>query len=301
MEAFPIEIRIYGAFEARPPPSSTSFANPRPMATTVWHIDQLDHPFIAALIDRGIPAGHRFTMSQADYETGVVRYEQLLSAFPNGLLPPKAATRVEVTLTTRWRSAAKHEGTNLHLQVVGPNEHVRTFPDGSGTVTVAVHHLLSGRPSTPYAATLKAWKHGTEQHDDPGDLGIEGGYWVTLHDAVRAVLHIAGSIQPGHETVHICGRRWWSATDTWQELAMLSSRNAAGLYGIFTTDHLSNGASVPIGVTDVSNPTSLPPDRPDLGPLHRLLNESTGEGWRPNTPLRQGLMQALADMVDHEH
>jgi len=270
------------------------------METTVWHIDQLDHPFIAALIDRGIPAGHRFTMSQTDYETAVVRYEQPLSAFPNGLLPPKAATRVDVTLTTRWRSAAKHEGTHLHLQMVGPNEDVRTCTDGSGTVTVAVHHLLSGHPSTPYASTLEAWKHESEQQEGPGESGIGGGYWVTLHDAVKAVLHIAGSIQPGHETVHICGRRWWSATDTWQELVMLSSRNAAGLYGTFTADHLSNGASVPVGVTDVSSLDGTMVERPNLGPLHRLLNESTGEGWRPNTPLRQGLMQALADMVDHE-
>jgi hypothetical protein len=270
------------------------------MDTTVWYVDDLDHPFVHALMERGIPAGHRFTMAQADVETASRRFEQTLAAFPDGIAPPQHDPQVNVTLQTRATPPSNPKGTHIQLRLLGPHEPEQASTGDAGTVTIAIHHLLSGHLSTPYGSMLRAWRDETEQREQPRELEIQGGHWVTLHDAARAVLRIGNKVNVGQGVIHVCGRRWWSAKDTWQELSMLSSRNAAGLYGTFTTDHLAKGVTVPIVVTEVTQRERKPPKRPDLGPLHRLLIESTGEGWRPNTPLRQGLMQALADMVERE-
>lgn len=270
------------------------------MDTTVWHIDDLDHPFVHALMERGIPAGHRFTMAKADVETASRRFRHALEAFPDGIVPPWLDPQVNVTLQTRANPPSNPQGTHIKLRLLGPHEPDQTSTGNTGTVTVAIHHLLSGHPSTPYSDILRAWRDETEQREQPPELEILGGHWVTLHDAARAVLRIGNKVSVGEGTIHICGRRWWSAKDTWQELSMLSSRNAAGLYGTFTTGHLASGVTVPVTVTEVTQRERQPPARPDLGPLHRLLIESTGEGWRPATPLRQGLMQALAEMAEHD-
>ena len=39
------------------------------------------------------------------------------------------------------------------------------------------------------------------------------------------------------------------------------------------------------------------PTRPDLGPLHSVLKEINGEGWRQTQPIRQALMIYLASLV----
>ena len=270
------------------------------MDTTVWYVDDLDHPFVHALMERGIPAGHRFTMAQADVETASKRFKHALDAFPNGIVPPRLDPQVNVTLQTRTKPPSNPLGTHVLLRLLGPQEPDQNFTDNADTVTIAIHHLLSGHPSTPYGDILRRWRDETVQSEQPCDLEIKGGHWVTLHDAARAVLRIGNKVHVGQEAIHICGRRWWSAGDTWQELSMLSSRNAAGLYGTFTTGHLASGVTVPVTVTEVTQLERQPPERPDLGPLHRLLVESTGEGWRPATPLRQGLMQALAEMAEHD-
>ena len=268
------------------------------MNTTVWYIDDLDHPFVHALMERGIPAGHRFTMAQAKIETASRRFKHALAAFPDCIVPLQSDPQVNVTLQTQVEPPLDPQGTHIKLRLLGPHEPQQDPTGDEGTVTIAIHHLLSGHPSTPYGAVLRTWRDETEQRGEPGGLEIQGGHWVTLHDAARAVLRIGDKVEAGQETIHICGRRWWSAEDTWQELSMLSSRNAAGLYGTFTTDHLAKGVTVPVAVTEVTQHERQPPKRPDLGPLHRLLIESTGEGWRPTTPLRQGLMQALAEMAE---
>lgn len=270
------------------------------MDTTVWYIDDLNHPFVHALMERGIPAGHRFTMAQADVETAIRRFKNALESFPDGIVPPQVDLQVTVTLQTRTDPPTNPRGTHVVLRLLGPHEPEQDLSNDADRVTIAIHHLLSGHPSLPYGGVLRTWRDETEQREQPSDLEIEGGHWVTLHDAARAVLRIGNTIKAGQETIHICGRRWWSAKNTWQELSMLSSRNVAGLYGTFTTDHLAKGFTVPVTVIEVTQGERPPPHRPDLGPLHRLLIESTGEGWRPTTPLRQGLMQALAEMAEHD-
>lgn len=270
------------------------------MNTTVWYVDDIEHPFVHAMIERGIPAGHRFTMAQADVETASIRFNHALEAFPGGIVPPWADPQVNITLQTRAEPPLNPQGTHIELRLLGPHEPDQRPTGNPGTVTIAVHHLLSGHLSTPYGGILRTWRDETEQLAQPRELEIQGGHWVTLHDAARAVLRIGNKVNVGQEAIHICGRRWWSAKDTWQELSMLSSRNAAGLYGTFTTDHLASGVTVPVAVTELTQRERPPPERPDLGPLHRLLIESTGEGWRPATPLRQGLMQALAEMAEHD-
>ena len=43
--------------------------------------------------------------------------------------------------------------------------------------------------------------------------------------------------------------------------------------------------------------TGLQNNRPDLEPLHELLLEITGDGWRPLIPLRTAMMALIADLL----
>ncbi|MEK9652047.1 MAG: hypothetical protein VW102_07615, partial [Poseidonia sp.] len=94
---------------------------------------------------------------------------------------------------------------------------------------------------------------------------------------------------------HVSGRRYWSAEETREEFLALARRTDAGRTGNFAIHHLETAQiqSVSVEAVDSSNPT---PERPDLGPFHRHLEATTGEGWRPTTPLRQTLMLVLAEL-----
>ena len=39
-------------------------------------------------------------------------------------------------------------------------------------------------------------------------------------------------------------------------------------------------------------------ERPDLNPLHQILLDLTGDGWRPLIPLRTALMSLIAGIMD---
>ena len=97
------------------------------------------------------------------------------------------------------------------------------------------------------------------------------------------------------EGIEMCGRREWSSTDSQAEFEMLWQRTNQGLTGNFTAETLfgheiAGMEAKPIGHIDA--------ERPDLNPLHQILLDLTGDGWRPLIPLRTALMSLIAGIMD---
>ena len=265
------------------------------MNRAVWSIDDPSHPVLWMMMERGIPSGHRFLVPPHRLEDVEASLAALLEAFPGAIKAHTQQAIEHITVLTDINHPRYCEDGTIGLTMIGPKDTMEPPPQGTN---VAVHHVLSAAGGTPYSGVLKGWQAAIEAtQDPPTTLGIDGAYWVTLADAAGALLRLGNELYNHDGIVNICGRRWWSAEDTWKELSMLSSRNSAGLYGTFTPEHLEGGLEVPVKVEDLSTAGHIAPHRPDLGPLHTLLETATGEGWNPTTPLRLGLMMVLADLA----
>ena len=118
-------------------------------------------------------------------------------------------------------------------------------------------------------------------------------YWVSVIDAANAIAHIAKS-EIKISQMNLCGRREWLPEDSKAEFDMLWSRTNQGLSGNFTAETLFGHEIAGMHAKPISPDTN---SRPDLDPLHKVLVDTTGDGWRPLVPLRTALMTLIADMI----
>ena len=93
----------------------------------------------------------------------------------------------------------------------------------------------------------------------------------------------------------MCGRREWLPQDSQAEFEMLWARTNQGLSGKFTAETLfgheiAGMVAKPIHEKEIQ--------RPNLTPLHELLLELTGDGWRPLIPLRTAMMTMIAGLLE---
>ena len=99
------------------------------------------------------------------------------------------------------------------------------------------------------------------------------------------------SNHPNPSQVNIAGRRSWGSEQVFEELGMLYNRTIAGQSGDFTTKDLTSPSTPSIELVPVDQ--SRQNIRPDLKSLHKSLILADGDGWRPLTPIRTGLMHFL--------
>jgi len=123
------------------------------------------------------------------------------------------------------------------------------------------------------------------------DITADVGWWVAEVDVADAISRLILSDHPNHSEVNIAGRRSWDTGQVFEELEMLYNRTIAGQSGEFTTKHLSSPSTPNIELVPVEQ--SRQNNRPDLKSLHESLVLADGDGWRPMTPLRAGLMHFL--------
>tara|TARA_B100000945_G_scaffold272144_1_gene234408 strand:+ start:1160 stop:1831 length:672 start_codon:yes stop_codon:yes gene_type:complete len=121
------------------------------------------------------------------------------------------------------------------------------------------------------------------QNEDPR-------FWVNARDVVDALSVICLSEGTSSLTgqVRMSGRRAWISEDVYDEIRILWERYVNAVNHSHTVDSLS-GTPSPVRGIDVEKP-----DSPDLGPLHQVLTEISGEGWHPLVPLRTSLMELIA-------
>ena len=111
-------------------------------------------------------------------------------------------------------------------------------------------------------------------------------YWVHIRDVERAEKELRAHNEHGEYT--ICGRRAWSQQMVLSEIQLLWNRYNASILGTHSAETLG----------DIPSPASSSVDgraeRPDLNPLHEALLRCGGDGWRPLTSIRVGIMECIA-------
>ena len=151
---------------------------------------------------------------------------------------------------------------------------------------VIVHDLIPTRQDKWMPQEILYWSKQVEFQSD-------SRYWVSVIDAANAIAHIAKSKKTVSD-LHMCGRREWLAKDSKTEFDMLWSRTNQGLSGEFTAETLFGHE---IAGMEAKPITGMQNNRPDLEPLHELLLQITGDGWRPLIPFRTAMMALIADLL----
>ena len=150
----------------------------------------------------------------------------------------------------------------------------------------------------------------------PSDIALNKQHWwvgeVDVIEALSTILSKPNYIM-AHSNIHICGRRSWKFKDILSEYELLINRTQDGQTGHFSPENLANLRPPGIelqelgtGLVKLESMDEIEelrieeltlPTRPDLGPLHSVLKEINGEGWRQTQPIRQALMIYLASLV----
>ena len=151
---------------------------------------------------------------------------------------------------------------------------------------IVIHDLIPTRVDKWVPEEIVQWSKQKEVECQPR-------YWVSVIDAANAIAHIAKS-EIKISQMNLCGRREWLPEDSKAEFDMLWSRTNQGLSGKFTAETLFGHEIAGMHAKPISSETK---SRPDLDPLHEVLVDITGDGWRPLVPLRTALMALIANML----
>ena len=151
---------------------------------------------------------------------------------------------------------------------------------------IIIHDLIPTRVDKWMPEEIVQWSKQKEVECQPR-------YWVSVIDAANAIAHIAKS-EIKISQMNLCGRREWLPEDSKAEFDMLWSRTNQGLSGKFTAETLFGHEIAGMHAKPISFETN---SRPDLDPLHEVLVDITGDGWRPLVPLRTALMALIANML----
>ena len=180
---------------------------------------------------------------------------------------------------------------NIEAILVTPNLDSMQADVGEFDSHFIIHHMIPS-DSSPH------WNN--QLLDDMIDSLFDGnvfnsddqiGWWVAEQDVADAICRLIVSEHTSPKRVNFTGRRSWKAEQIFEELEILYKRTIAGQSGSFTSEHLSTPITPNIELVAVEQ--SVEYKRPDLKNLHESLVLADGEGWRPMTPIRTGLMHFI--------
>ncbi len=164
-----------------------------------------------------------------------------------------------------------------------------SFDDSDADIVVGkdllIHDLLPSRADKWMAPELIGWVNGKPIIGPPR-------YWLSVIDAANAIAHITRA-EKKVDSIHMCGRREWACKDSKSEFEMLWQRTNQGISGNFTAEVLFGHEIAGMEAKPIVDEINL---RPDLDPLHQLLLDLTGDGWRPLIPFRTALMSLIAGL-----
>ena len=150
-----------------------------------------------------------------------------------------------------------------------------------------VHDLIPLRADKWLAPEIVSWSNGE-------DIECGSRYWMSVIDAANAIAHIVKA-ELKIDRIEMCGRREWLAQDSKSEFEMLWQRTQQGVSGNFTAETLFGHEIAGMEAKPISIDSET---RPDLDPLHDLLLDLTGDGWRPLVPFRTALMSLIAGLLN---
>lgn len=260
----------------------------------MWLAGNVEHALVSAVLERGMQEGLTFAAPSPLFEHLQQRYAVELQAFPSSLLPMNDETSPDWTL-----SLAEQEKQNeikpvgRHMVISTAQEHM--IADTSNIVAVHVHDMLPPLSGFHDAAMFEAWA----MNNKPPPLSSGGPrYWCDRSDLAHGIVELLKGA-PERGVYNLAGRRAWSIEETYSEFAALMQRTSAGQSGDFNIEHLVATGIPTVKVVELERTTEVN-QRPSLTTIHAFLEASTGEGWRPRTPLRQSLMFTIA-MLESDH
>ena len=182
------------------------------------------------------------------------------------------------------------ETTSKPLILVRPWSSTAEKPllnDAFPNVTISIRDLLiPGKASAWGPSDVNSWIDSLFSNGVPDD-NIPSRFWVSLSDAIEAILTLIESKDIFGEEVLLSGRRYWSSRELINELELLWRR-----FVKIKSDE--------IRITDleVQEPLLLESkfdgEKPNLSRLHSLLKGVNDYGWVAKTPMRVTLMKCLA-------
>lgn len=187
------------------------------------------------------------------------------------------------------RNSTMLEFSTANLGVEG-NGYSISFDGSDADIVVGkdllIHDLLPARIDKWLAPEILSWANGD-------NVETRSRYWLSVIDAANAIAQILKA-EIKLNGIHMCGRREWLSVDSRAEFEMLWQRTNQGISGDFTADTLFGHS---IAGMDAKPINEADGERPDLDPLHEILLELTGDGWRPLIPFRTGLMNLIAGLL----
>jgi hypothetical protein len=190
----------------------------------------------------------------------------------------------------RERNRTLLEYSDVSLQETGSGFSI-SFDGSDADIVIGkdlmIHDLLPTRADRWLSPEIQKWIDG-----EPFET--ESRFWVSVIDAANAIAQIAKA-ELKVEGMHMCGRREWSSNDSRAEFEMLWERTNQGITGNFTVETLFGHE---IAGMDAKPITHIDAERPNLNPLHEILLQLTGDGWRPLIPFRTALMALIAGIIE---
>lgn len=259
------------------------------MVDIACRVDQAQHPLIQAIVQRGILAGFRFFFDVSnDQVLPFLEAEQ--RAFPDAFHPLEHAP-LDAVWVMLPSNEPSHDQPKRRRVIVHSNK--TALSTEGDDVLLVVHDVLPPLPSTADGERFASWANTVQARTLPNNLDDAGRYWCSVNDVANAAVEMLKDVQSLPPLIHVAGRRYWSMEDTWKEFSQLYERTLAGLSGEFHTHHLTSTGGPEVHAVQLTEATKQP-KRPDLSVLNELMEERTGEGWRPTVPLRQSLMLVIA-------
>lgn len=262
-----------------------------------YHLTKPGHSLSRAILERGIPRGFCFSVEEEAYEATKNSLGSLLELFPDSLTHPVMPHSKSERFVMIHYDKPPSRPTVASQDIVIDID--RSIADiHSGDINISICNMLSIHAHDGIDACMDKWfERASSGKEKPSTQN--GHYWCSAQDVAEALLRAFPFMSPGHEPYTISGRRYWPAEDTWTEVKLLADRTLAGQSGQFKLKHLldEGGPAVEVEVLDGHNTRR---QRPNISRFHELLEENTGEGWNPRTPLRQSLMLLLAEWTDEQ-
>ncbi|MGB2080723.1 MAG: hypothetical protein ACPHZ6_02965, partial [Poseidonia sp.] len=258
-----------------------------------YHLVNPGHSLSRAILERGIPGGIRFSVEEERYDAIRDSLGSLLELFADALTHPMMPHADDDRLVMIYYNTPPRHDKDHQIIVIDIDENIADYcPEN---INISITDMLSIQPLDGTNACMNTWFERARSGDE-SPSAQSGHYWCSAQDVAEALLRAFPFMTPGLEPYTVSGRRYWPSKDTWTEIKLLADRTLAGQSGQFELKHLldDGGPAVEVEVLDGRETRR---QRPNISRFHELLEENTGEGWNPRTPLRQSLMLLLAEWV----
>ena len=260
----------------------------------VWLAGNVEHALVSAVLERGMQEGLTFAAPSPLFELLQQRYAVELQAFPSSLLP------MNDDITPDWTLSLNEQAEQIEIEPAGRHMVISTTwehmsVDVNKIVAVHVHDMLPPLSGSHDAAMFEAW--AVNNTTTPQSSGGPR-YWCDRSDVAHGIVELLKGA-PEHGVYNLAGRRAWSIEDTYSEFSALMQRTSAGQSGEFNIEHLVATGIPAVKVVELEKATDVN-QRPSLTTIQTFLEASSGDGWRPTTPLRQSLMFTIA-MLESDH